>query len=87
MNGAPEKQTPGGNRASADVADQTPIVAPTADADKRLANLKAAFALQGQSVFELADGGFLVSRRGFTRHCPDLSALAAFARQIGVRTA
>lgn len=46
--------------------------------------LIAHFALAGHSVHRLADGGFLVCRFGHARHCPDLAALAGFARQTGV---
>lgn len=61
-----------------------PTETPCTDEGKTLATLKAKFALAGHSVHTLADGGFLVCRWG-VRHVPDLHALAAFARQIGVR--
>jgi len=51
--------------------------------DKVLSTLMAALALHGHAVHELAEGGFLVTRWGMTRHCPGLDALQAFARQIG----
>lgn len=51
--------------------------------DKTLATLVAAFALQGHSVHELAEGGFLVTRWGMARACPSLDALQVFARQVG----
>lgn len=56
-----------------------------ADGGKLQATLIAAFALKGHAVYELAGGGFLVSRVGPTIACPDLVALAAYGRQIGVR--
>lgn len=59
------------------------IVAPEQADCKTLATLKAQFALRGHSVYELADGGFLVTRWGLSRACPDLHALGQFARQIG----
>lgn len=52
--------------------------------DKREATLIAHFALAGHAVHRLADGGFLVTRWGQSRHCPDLHALAGFAKQTGV---
>lgn len=51
---------------------------------KRLANLKAQFALAGHAVHHL-ERGYLVTRWGMTRVCPDLGALVAFARQVGGR--
>lgn len=51
---------------------------------KAEATLIAAFALRGFTVHKAAEG-FLVSRWGLTRHCPDLKALYAFAKQVGVQ--
>jgi hypothetical protein len=70
--------------------DSTPIVPSWDDDSKALSTLKARFALHdgGHAVHELASGGFLVVATrwgGMSRECPDLSALAAFARQLGVR--
>lgn len=61
------------------------IVAPSAEAcnAKLTANLIAAFALRGHSVYELAGGGFAVTRWGLVKQVPDLRALSAFARQVG----
>ncbi len=53
-------------------------------AEKHKANLKALFALAGHAVHETGDGGFLVCKWG-VKHAPDLPALAAFARQLGLR--
>lgn len=52
----------------------------------RLANIIAQMALAGHAVHEL-ETGFLVSRWGMTKVCPDLAALVGFARQIGVNHA
>lgn len=49
----------------------------------RLANIIAQMALAGHAVHEL-ETGYLVSRWGMTRVCPDLAALVGFARQLGV---
>lgn len=50
---------------------------------KRLATVTAELALVGYEVHELRrTGGFLLCRRGLTRHCPTLEHLEAAARQI-----
>ena len=54
----------------------------TGNAVKRLANLKAQFALRGYSVHEVSDG-FLVTRWNLTKHVPDLDALEAFGHVVG----
>lgn len=64
------------------------IVSDAADAGKTVATLRAKLALSGHAVHDLADGGFLVVAvrwGGLCRECPDLAALAAFARMLGVR--
>lgn len=50
---------------------------------KRLANLKAQFALAGHAVHQL-EQGFLVCRWGQSRVCHDLASLATFGRVMGV---
>lgn len=50
---------------------------------KRLATVTAELAIAGYEVHELRRGGFLLCRRGLTRHCPTLAHLQAAARQIG----
>lgn len=52
---------------------------------KTEATLLAKFALMGHAVHRLADGGFLVTRWGLTRHCPDAASLAAFLATVGGR--
>ena len=54
----------------------------TPQQEKRLASLVAEFALRGIEVHFLADGGFLIVRRGATKHCATLAQLEAAARQI-----
>jgi hypothetical protein len=61
--------------------DHALIVEP--NAAKIEATLMAAFALKGFTVYRAQDG-YLVSRWGLTRHCPDLQTLTAFAKQVGV---
>lgn len=96
MNAGPEVRTPGGNRANAEheAADAAilppggaaPQIEPATLAEKARATLAAQLALAGGHVLlELADGSFMVTRWGQTRHCPDLHAVAQFARQLGVR--
>ena len=50
---------------------------------KRLANIIAQMALAGHAVHTL-ETGFLVTRWGMTKVCPDLAALVAFGRVLGV---
>lgn len=52
---------------------------------KNEATLLAKFALLGHAVHRLADGSFLVTRWGLTRHCPDAASLAAFLATVGGR--
>ncbi|PKO62386.1 MAG: hypothetical protein CVU24_04230 [Betaproteobacteria bacterium HGW-Betaproteobacteria-18] len=54
----------------------------TAD-QKRLANITASLALAGHSVHKL-ETGFLVSRWGMSKVCPDFASLVGFSRQLGV---
>jgi hypothetical protein len=49
---------------------------------KRLATIIAQMVMAGHQVHRL-EHGFLVTRWGMSRHCPDLGSLAGFARQIG----
>ena len=51
---------------------------------KRATTLAAQFAILGHSVHRLADGGFMVCKHGYAKHCPDVEALAAFAKLTGV---
>ncbi len=52
-------------------------------AEKSAATLIAKFALAGHAVHRL-ESGFLVTRWGMSRHCPDLAALVNFGRVLGV---
>jgi hypothetical protein len=49
---------------------------------KQLATLIAELALRGHEVHELRGGGYLLARRGLTKHCPTFVHLQAAARQI-----
>ncbi len=50
---------------------------------QRLTNLICTFEAAGHAVHKL-ETGYLISRWGQTRHCPDFHALIGFARQLGV---
>ena len=50
--------------------------------DKRLQTLVAQMSLAGHQVHRL-EQGFLVSRWGMTKVCPDYASLVKFSRQIG----
>lgn len=58
------------------------IVADTGTENKVIATLKARAALVGHQVFELAEGGFIITRWGWVRTCPDAAALAAFIAMV-----
>ena len=51
---------------------------------KAISTQIAQLALQGHSVFELTDGGFLVCKYGYFHHAPDFEALQVFAHRLGV---
>ena len=52
--------------------------------EKVRAGLAAKLALAGgYCLLRLEDGSFLISRWNLTKHCPDLQAVATFARQVG----
>ena len=72
-------QSPAATGLSADENTSTDIVSP-----KRETTLIARFAMKGAAVHRLSDGGFIVAQWGMTRAVPDLPALAAFGRMMGV---
>jgi hypothetical protein len=49
---------------------------------KLLATLTAECGLHGFEVHELRGGGYLLCRRGVTKHCASLAQLEAAVRQI-----
>lgn len=55
------------------------------DDERNVAALIEALSRAGFMVHRLADG-FAVCRWTHARHCPDVSALAAFARAVGARS-
>jgi hypothetical protein len=52
---------------------------------KAFSSLAARLALAGYSLFRLADDSFLITRWNLSKPCPDLFAVARFARLAGVR--
>lgn len=67
-----------------DAASENTLHAEFTPEQKRLATLTAEFAHAGHTVYQIAPSGFIVSRWGYTRHCPNLYCLATLARQMGV---
>ena len=51
---------------------------------KAIATQIACLALAGHAVHQIADGGYLVCKYGYTHHAKDFAALQAFARKLGV---
>ena len=80
MSAAHKAKNPGG--AGFDATNQKTHAEFTPD-QKRLATITAQMALAGHTVHKL-ETGFLVSRWGMTKVCPDLASLVWFARQLGV---
>lgn len=76
-------QSPVAAGQSAGQEAEAPIVAQPVDDGKAEATLMAQLALRGHATHKLASRGFLVVRQGCSRHCSDIEALEAFARQVG----
>ena len=51
--------------------------------DKSLAALQAEAALAGCGLYPLACGGWLLTRWGMAKECPDLRAVAALLARMG----
>lgn len=61
---------------------------PASDEGTPIAKLRASLAAQlalagGYALHTLTDGSYLVCSHRYTKHCPDLQAVAAFVKQIG----
>ena len=84
MSTLPKAQSPGGAGQSANEKTDRAIVGQQPEIAKRETTLIAQFALAGHAVHRMAEGGFLVCRHGYVKHCPDLAALESFAKQTGV---
>jgi hypothetical protein len=84
MNAAQKANNPVGAGLDANETADTPILGQQPEIAKRETTLIAQFALAGHAVHRMAEGGFLVCRHGYVKHCPDLAALAGFAKQTGV---
>jgi hypothetical protein len=83
---APEMRTPGGNLADAEENTQSEASVPPADTAcnaKLTECLIDSLEASGFAVRRLDGGGFLVVCTSHSRHCPDVRALAGFARQVG----
>jgi hypothetical protein len=52
---------------------------------KAIATQIAELAIAGHAVHQIADGGFLVCKYGYTYHALDFEALQNFARKLGVK--
>jgi len=68
--------------------DNTHCAGPTA-ADQpigRFSTLAAHAAIAGCGLHELAGGGYLLCKWGMARELPDLRAVVALMRQMGIRT-
>lgn len=55
---------------------------------KRLANLRAQFALKGHAVHDGGNGDYIIVQAnwGMSRHCQDFAALETFAIVLGVKS-
>lgn len=56
----------------------------TSEDTKHHSNLIDCLGKRGHSVYELGNAAFVVTRWRKRRHCPDLAALVAFGRCLGV---
>jgi hypothetical protein len=63
--------------------DDTAIVPREADPRKRMATLKAQYALAGLELLELSDGSLLATKWNLCRPLPDLYAATRFLAQFG----
>lgn len=70
-------------RHATDAGPATPIG--TAD-DKAFATLQAQAALAGITLFRTGHGDYMVSRWSWSRTLPDLAAVEALMRKMGVRS-
>lgn len=89
MSAAHKSESPAATGQNAEKSTNTATVSPAdflSNDQKRLATLKARFAISGFAVHDLADGGFAVCRWNLAQFCPDLAALAGFARRTGVQS-
>jgi hypothetical protein len=53
------------------------------EANKAESELCAQLAMAGHAVHRLADGGYLVSKYGYTYHASDLEGIKSFAVRLG----
>lgn len=63
--------------------NDTPIVPREADSSKRMATLRAQYALAGFELLELSDGSLLATKWNLAKPLPDAYAAHRFLAQIG----
>lgn len=63
--------------------ESSAVACPLLAVGKVEATLMAKLALRGHAVHRTVDGGYLVCRHGYVKHCADLEALESFAKQTG----
>lgn len=81
---APKENAPvaEGNK-GAEETKHTDCTIPSAPS-KEVATLVAKLALARHSVHPISDGGYLVSKYGYSYHAKDFEALKAFSNKLGV---
>lgn len=93
MNTLQKTICPAATGQSAEKNTDTAIFSQPVDLGKAEATLMAQLALKGHAVYRVAQDtrishpapkdSYIVTRWGMVRHCTDLEALEAFARQVG----
>lgn len=85
---APDVKTPGtgaAGQAQGQITAHTAIVDALSSERKELARLQALAALHKMTLHELSAGSYLLTRWHLCRELPDLRAVAAMLRQMGVQ--
>ena len=79
-----KSECPGGAGQSAEKHSNDLNFATDTRKSKTESNLRAMYAIAGHTVHTLKDGGYLVSKYGYTHHAIDLNGLQAFAVRVGI---
>lgn len=90
----PEMEPPvsaraGADRAAEDKAGEQILEQPAPECQDdggAFAQLQAQAVAAGAKLHRLGSGGFVVSRWGWAKDCPDLAAVGAFLKRLGVRS-
>jgi hypothetical protein len=84
---APDVRTPPARGANAEDAgtQNSAIVADLDDGRKELLTLQARAAINGASLYELANGKYLLCKYGLSRELDSLHAAAKLMQQMGCR--